>query len=117
MGIFKSSDEREIKKLNKLVYKINEIEKQYKDYTADELRELTEKFKKRLKEGETLEDILCEAFAAVKVAASRTIGQTPFDVQILGAIVLHQGRIAELKTGEGKTLMSTMAGYFNSLSG
>jgi len=117
MGIFKSSDEREIKKLNKLVYKINEIEKQYKDYTADELRELTEKFKKRLKEGETLEDILCEAFAAVKVAATRTIGQTPFDVQILGAIVLHQGRIAELKTGEGKTLMSTMAGYLNALSG
>jgi len=117
MGMFKTSDERVIKKLYKLVERINEIEKEYTNYSADELRELTQKLKQRLKDGETLDDILCEAFAAVKVAATRTIGQTPFDVQILGAIVLHQGRIAELKTGEGKTLMSTMAGYLNALSG
>jgi len=117
MGIFKSSDEKVVQKLYKLVEQINEIEKKYTNYSADELRELTNEFKQRLKDGETLDDILCEAFAAVKVAATRTIGQTPYDVQIIGAIVLHQGRIAELKTGEGKTLMSTMAGYLNSLSG
>lgn len=117
MGIFKSSDERVVQKLYKLVEQINEIEKEYVNYSADELRELTDKFKQRIKGGETLDDILCEAFAAVKVAATRTIGQTPYDVQIIGAIVLHQGRIAELKTGEGKTLMSTMAGYLNALSG
>ncbi len=64
-----------------------------------------------------MDDVLCEAFAAVKVASTRAIGQTPYDVQIIGAIILHQGRIAELKTGEGKTLMSTMAGYLNALSG
>jgi len=117
MGIFKSSDEKVIKKLYKLVDQINELEKKYTDYTADQLQELTEQLKKRLKDGETLDDILCEAFAAVKVAATRTIGQTPYDVQVLGAIILHQGRIAELKTGEGKTLMSTMAGYLNALTG
>ncbi|MEX1377937.1 MAG: preprotein translocase subunit SecA [Eubacteriales bacterium] len=117
MGIFKSSDEKVVKKLYKLVEQINEIEKKYTNYSADELRALTEELKKRLQDGETLDDILCEAFAAVKVAATRTIGQTPYDVQVIGAIVLHQGRIAELKTGEGKTLMSTMAGYLNALSG
>ena len=117
MAIFKSADERVVKKLYKLVERINEIEKEYTNYSADELRSLTDKFKQRLKDGEMLDDVLCEAFAAVKVAATRTIGQTPYDVQIIGAIVLHQGRIAELKTGEGKTLMSTMAGYLNALSG
>ena len=117
MGIFKTSDEKVIKKLYKLVDRINEIENEYKNYSADELRELTNQLKQRLKDGETLDDILCEAFAAVKVAAARTIGQTPYDVQVIGAIVLHQGRIAELKTGEGKTLMSTMAGYLNALTG
>lgn len=117
MGIFKSGDDKVIKKLHKLVENINEIEKEYTNYTADELLELTEQLKVRLKNGETTDDILCEAFAAVKIAATRTIGQTPYDVQIIGAIVLHQGRIAELKTGEGKTLMSTMAGYLNALTG
>lgn len=117
MGLFNSANDKVVNKLNKLVLQINQIEEEYKKFTADELRALTEQLKQRVKDGETLDDVLCEAFAAVKVAAIRTIGQTPYDVQVIGAIVLHQGRIAELKTGEGKTLMSTMAGYLNALSG
>ena len=96
---------------------VNDFEPEISTLSAGELRDKTEEFRKRLAEGETLDDILAEAYACVREAAKRTIGQRHFDVQVLGAIVLHKGGIAEMRTGEGKTLVGTMPAYLNALTG
>jgi len=111
------SNEREVARLRRRVEEINKLEPQFQSFSDEELRAKTEEFKSRLAEGETLDDILPEAFAAVREAARRTLGQRHFDVQVMGAIVLHEGKIAEMKTGEGKTLTATMPLYLNALTG
>ncbi len=111
-----SRNERELKKLTPLVEKINALEPGLKSKTDQELAALTPQFKERLALGETLNDILPEAFALVREAALRTIGQRHFDAQLIGGMVLHQGKIAEMKTGEGKTLSATLPAYLNALS-
>lgn len=109
--------ERDLGKLRKAVGKINVWEPEFEKLTDEELRAKTDEFKQRLADGETLDDLLPEAFAVVREAAKRTIGQRHFDVQMIGGMVLHQGRIAEMKTGEGKTLTATLPLYLNSLEG
>ena len=108
---------KELKGYWKLVKKINEHEPEMEKLKDEDFPKLTEKLKKRLKDGETLDDVLVEAFAAVREAAKRTIGQRHFDVQLIGAMVLNDGKIAEMKTGEGKTLVATAAVYLNALTG
>jgi preprotein translocase subunit SecA len=108
---------RKVKRLEQVVGLVNTFEPEVEDLTDAELRSKTDEFGSRLSDGETLDDVLPEAFASVREAARRTIGQRHFDVQILGGIVLHQGKIAEMKTGEGKTLVSTLPGYLNALAG
>ena len=108
---------RKLKRLEQLVGIVNTFEPEIEELTDDELRAKTTEFRRRLQGGETLDDILPEAFACVREAARRTIGQRHFDVQVMGAIALHEGKIAEMKTGEGKTLVSTMPGYLNALAG
>ncbi|MCF6097228.1 preprotein translocase subunit SecA [Thermovorax subterraneus] len=115
--IFGDPNEREIKKLVPIVEKVNDWESKIKVLSDSQLKEKTNEFKNRLHAGETLDDLLPEAFAVVREAAKRTLGMRPFDVQVMGAIVLHQGRIAEMKTGEGKTLVATMPAYLNALTG
>jgi len=115
--IFGSANDRYIKKLSKTVQHINALEPSITPLTDEELRNKTEEFRKRLKDGETLDDILPEAFAVVREAAKRTLGQRHYDVQLVGGIVLHRGQIAEMKTGEGKTLVATLAAYLNALEG
>jgi len=115
--IFGDPNERYLKKIQPLVEKINSLEKDFEKIPDEKLKEKTFEFKERLKKGETLDDILPEAFALVREAAKRTLGQRHFDVQIMGAIALHQGKIAEMKTGEGKTLTATMPLYLNALEG
>lgn len=120
MSLFKKlfgSNEREIRKLQPIVEQVNSWETVTQKLSDEELKNKTEALRSRLKKGETLEDILPEAFAMVREAASRVIGERHFDVQLLGGIVLHQGKIAEMKTGEGKTLTSTLPIYLNALSG
>ena len=121
MGIFDklfgSYTERELKKIYPLADKIAAMEDEYASKTDEELRAKTDEFKERLANGETLDDILPEAFATAREAAWRVLGMKPFYVQIIGGIVLHQGRIAEMKTGEGKTLVAVMPSYLNALSG
>ncbi len=112
-----ASDEARLKKLWKEVEKVNSLEDDLKGLSDEELASYTPKFKEKLASGETLDSLLPEAFAVVREAAKRTIGMRHFDVQVLGAIVLHQGRIAEMKTGEGKTLVATMPAYLNALTG
>ena len=116
MGIFNYS-KREVKRIMPLVEKINELEDSMKKLTDSELRHKTAEFKERLNGGETLDDILPEAFAVVREASVRVLGMRPFDVQLIGGIILHQGRIAEMKTGEGKTLVATLPAYLNALTG
>ncbi|MBC7327591.1 preprotein translocase subunit SecA [bacterium] len=111
------SNEREIRKLRPIVEKINSLEPQIASLTDAQLRAKTDEFRERLRKGETLDDILVEAFAVVREAAKRAIGLRHFDVQLMGGIVLHQGRIAEMKTGEGKTLVATLPAYLNALEG
>ncbi|MDP9341701.1 MAG: preprotein translocase subunit SecA [Actinomycetota bacterium] len=108
---------RKVKKLGELARVIGTFEPEIEDLSDAELRGKTDEFKRRLADGETLDDILPEAFASVREAAKRTIGQRHFDVQLMGGVVLHQGNIAEMKTGEGKTLVSTLPSYLNSLGG
>ena len=108
---------REVKRMQRTVDLINEFEPYIQSLSDPELRAKTQEFKERLAEGETLDDILPEAFAVVREAAWRVVGQRPFDVQLMGGMVLHQGRIAEMKTGEGKTLVATMPAYLNALTG
>ncbi|CUU34873.1 MAG: SEC-C domain-containing protein [Armatimonadetes bacterium] len=109
--------EREVKRLWPVVHKINALEPEIQKLTNEQLRAKTDEFKKRLQDGATLDDILPEAFAVVREAARRTLNMRHFDVQLLGGIVLHQGRIAEMKTGEGKTLVATLPLYLNALLG
>lgn len=121
MGLFESvfgtHSSRELKKINPTVAKINALEPEFKALSDEELRGKTDIFKKRLANGETLDDILPEAFATVREASRRVLGMRHFDCQLVGGIVLHQGRIAEMKTGEGKTLVATLPAYLNALTG
>jgi preprotein translocase subunit SecA len=107
---------RKLKRLEDVVALVNTFEPEVEELSEAQLREKTAEFRRRLADGQTLDDIIPEAFATVREAARRTIGQRHFDVQVLGAVVLHQGKIAEMKTGEGKTLTSTMPAYLNALS-
>ncbi len=108
---------KDIKRLQKTVDIINSLEPEVRDLSDQELREKTLEFKDRFEEGETLDELLPEAFAVAREASYRVLGMRPYDVQLMGGIVLHQGRIAEMKTGEGKTLVATMPAYLNALSG
>lgn len=100
MGLFKTYSEKEVKRVMPIVKKINELEGEISKLTDEELRAKTEEFKKELENGKTLNDILPEAFAVVREASKRVLGMRHFDVQLIGGIILHQGRIAEMKTGE-----------------
>ena len=115
--IFGTRSQREIKKIQPTVDKILSLEEQYKALSEEELKAKTQQFKDRLDKGETLDDILPEAFAAIREAADRVLGMRPYPVQLIGGIVLHQGRIAEMKTGEGKTLVAILPCYLNALTG
>ena len=115
--IFGDYSSKQIKKITPAVDKIESLAGEYASKSDEELRAMTDVFRKRLSNGETLDDILPEAFAAVREAATRVIGKRPFRVQLMGGIILHQGRIAEMKTGEGKTLVATMPAYLNALTG
>ena len=117
MGFFKTYSEKEVKRIMPLVNKINELEYEFSKISDSELRAKTDEFKNRLKEGENLDDLLPEAFATVREASKRVLGMRHFDVQLIGGIVLHQGRIAEMRTGEGKTLVATLPVYLNALTG
>ena len=115
--IFKSYSEKEVQRVMPIVEKINNLEPEIEKLTDTELKAKTDEFKQRLQKGETLDDILPEAFATVREASKRVLGMRHFDVQLLGGIILHQGRIAEMKTGEGKTLVATLPVYLNALTG
>ena len=115
--IFGTSSQREVKAIMPLVDKVLALEEEYKALSDHELQAKTSEFKERLQNGETLDDILPEAFAACREADWRVLGMRPYPVQIIGGIILHQGRIAEMKTGEGKTLVATLPAYLNALSG
>ena len=115
--IFKSYSEKEVKRVMPIVEKINGMEEEISKLSDHELRGKTDYFKKQLAEGKTLDDILPEAFAVVREASKRALGMRHFDVQLIGGIILHQGRIAEMKTGEGKTLVATLPVYLNALEG
>ncbi|RKQ69570.1 protein translocase subunit secA [Litorimonas taeanensis] len=115
--IFGTENDRTLKKLRPLVAKINNLEPTFEAMTDDALKAQTEIYKKRFSEGESLDDLLPEAFATVREAAKRTLGQRHYDVQLIGGITLHRGEVAEMRTGEGKTLVSTLAAYLNALSG
>jgi len=115
--LFGTKSERDIKKIFPFIEKINSFEETIKKLSDDALKLKTEEFKNRISKGETLEDILPEAFAVVRESSKRTIGLRHFDAQLLGGIILHQGKISEMKTGEGKTLVATLSAYLNSLSG
>ncbi|MBR0445703.1 MAG: preprotein translocase subunit SecA [Oscillospiraceae bacterium] len=115
--IFGTRSEREIKKIRPTLDKILALEEEYKALSEEELKGKTAEFKSRLARGETLDDILPEAFAAIREASDRVLGMRPYPVQLIGGIVLHQGRIAEMKTGEGKTLVAVMPCYLNALTG
>ncbi len=117
MKLFKSYSEKEVKRVMPIVEKINSIEKELEKLSDDELKAKTDYFKKELKEGKSLDDILPEAFAVVREASKRVLGMRHFDVQLIGGIILHQGRIAEMRTGEGKTLVATLPAYLNALEG
>ena len=117
MGLFKSYSEKEVKRIRPLVEKINGLEPDMQKLSDQELRGKTDEFKNRIKNGETLDELLPEAFAVVREASKRVLGMRHFDVQLIGGIILHQGRIAEMKTGEGKTLVATLPVYLNALEG
>ena len=115
--IFGTYSEKEVKRVMPIIDKINGLEPEISKLSDEELTGKTQEFKKRLNEGETLDDILPEAFAVVREASKRVLGMRHFDVQLIGGIILHQGRIAEMKTGEGKTLVATLPVYLNALTG
>ena len=117
MGLFGNENSGQIKKLKKIADKVMALEEKYKDYSNDQLRACTDEFKNRLNAGETLNDILPEAYAVVREASARVLNMRHFYVQVIGGIALHQGRIAEMATGEGKTLVATLPTYLNALSG
>ena len=115
--LFGTRSQREIKKIQPLVDKILGLEEEYKNLSEEALKAKTAEFKSRLEAGETLDDLLPEAFAAIREAADRVLGMRPYPVQLMGGIILHQGRIAEMKTGEGKTLVAILPCYLNALTG
>ena len=115
--IFGTYSQRELKSIYPIADQIEALEEEYRALTDEQLQAKTPEFKQRLQQGETLDDILPEAFAAVREAADRVLGLRPYRVQLIGGIVLHQGRIAEMKTGEGKTLVATLPAYLNALTG
>ncbi len=117
MGLFKTYSEKEVKRIRPIVDKINGLEEEISKLTDTELKGKTEEFKNRYANGESLDDLLPEAFAVVREASKRVLGMRHFDVQLIGGVVLHQGRIAEMKTGEGKTLVATLPVYLNALTG
>jgi len=108
LGGLTDSNEKQLRRLRPTVDKINELEPEFEKLSDDKLRAKTDEFKSRLKAGSSLDELLPEAFAAVREAARRNLKQRHFDVQLMGGVVLHQGRIAEMKTGEGKTLVATL---------
>ena len=112
-----TNSKREVKKITPIVDKIEALSDEYKALTDEQLRAKTDEFKARLAAGATLDDILPEAFATCREAADRVLGLRPYRVQLIGGIILHQGRIAEMKTGEGKTLVATLPAYLNALTG
>ncbi|MCK5004777.1 MAG: preprotein translocase subunit SecA, partial [Candidatus Aminicenantes bacterium] len=115
--IFGTSNERELKKLAPIIEEINKLEPEISSLSDEQLKGYTDKFRERLNSGETLEDILPDVFAIVREAGKRALNMRHFDVQLLGGIILHRGMIAEMKTGEGKTLVATLAAYLNALEG
>ena len=115
-ALFGTYSEREVKRLKPIIEKINSLDEQMQKLSDEELQAKTPEFRERLKNGETLDDILPEAFAAIREASSRVLGMKHYDEQLMGGIILHQGRIAEMKTGEGKTLVATAPAYLNGLS-
>src|SRR5215813_8413044 len=115
--LFGSSNERRVKAYMPRVEQINALEKELEGLSDEGLRARTEAFKKQLADGASLDDILVPAFATCREAAKRTLGQRHFDVQLVGGMILHEGRISEMKTGEGKTLVATLPVYLNALSG
>ena len=116
-SIFGTYSQRQIKKITETVDEIEALADKYKAMSDEELRYMTEVLKDRLSDGETLDDILPDAFAVIREADDRVLGKRPFRVQLMGGIILHQGRIAEMKTGEGKTLVATLPAYLNALAG
>src|SRR3989442_211688 len=112
-----SNNDREVKKIQPLVQKINDLEPRNSALTDDELKSQTAELKQRSENGESLEELLPDAFAVVRETGKRVLNMRHFDVQLIGGVVLHQGRIAEMKTGEGKTLVATLPGYLNALEG
>ena len=115
--LFGTVNDRIVKRMRPTVEAINALEPDLEKLTDEELKARTAWFKKRLEDGETLDDLLVDAFATVREASKRTLGQRHFDVQLMGGVVLHEGKISEMKTGEGKTLVATLAVYLNALSG
>ena len=115
--IFGSPNDRTVKMLRDAVPPINDLEPAMRELSDEQLRAKTAEFRERLAAGTELDDLLPEAFAAVREAARRTLGQRHFDVQLMGGMALHQGKIAEMKTGEGKTLVATLPVYLNALEG
>ena len=115
--IFGTHSERELRRVYPIVDAIEALQPNMKALSDEELRNKTVEFRRRLAEGETLDDLLVEAFAVVREAAIRSIGIEPYRVQLIGGVILHQGRISEMKTGEGKTLVSTLPAYLNALEG
>src|SRR5512136_2146011 len=115
--IFGTQNDRDLKKLQPFVAATNEIEPRIQKLSDDELRAKTGEFKEKLSQGATLDDILVESFAVAREAARRTVRMRPLDVQVIGGVVLHQGKISEMKTGEGKTLVATLPAYLNALEG
>jgi len=115
--IFGDANERELKRQQPVVDAVNALESKYEALDDDELKAMTPFFKERIEQGVSLDDLLPDAFAVVREATKRTLGQRHYDCQIIGGLVLHQGRIAEMKTGEGKTLVATLPVYLNALMG
>ena len=114
---FGSANDREVKRLQGIVAQINALEPDVEKLSDDQLRARTDEFQEKYKDGADLDDLLPEAFATVREAAKRTLGQRHYDVQMLGGMVLHQGKISEMRTGEGKTLVATLPVYLNAITG
>ena len=115
--IFGDLNEKEVKRIGKIVDKVEALDEQMQALSDEELRGKTAEFRQRIADGETLDDLLPEAFAVCREGAWRSLGMKHFRVQLIGGVVLHEGRIAEMKTGEGKTLVATLAAYLNALDG
>ena len=116
-SVLRAGEGRILRKLKRISEQVNSIESEFVNMSDADLRALTDEFRNRYADGETLDDLLPEAFAAVREAAKRTLGQRAFDVQLMGAAALHLGNIAEMKTGEGKTLTGVFPAYLNALAG